>query len=162
MEKYRVNINNIKTNIINRYNKIISVYESIENEYQYDSFIAMCDTHLEFCKFWQDKLKPKWYNIFNKRKKDIYDEYFECAQYTLNNIQNYINSYNDALKKVVEEEEYVDSIRKRITIESKITQELQDIQYNNIRKEEHKNKIGFVTSKPKRKYTRKKKAETNE
>ena len=146
-------VNALKTDLLERMNYILKVYESIEEESQYDAFIAMCDRHLQHCQFWLDNLKPKWYNVLSGSRK-LYKHYYDFAQHTLNVLQAKISEYHAAVKEAMEEQDYYDAIRKKIEIEFYITKELQDNQYNEIRKEEHRNKIGFAyggkTKKPRR------------
>lgn len=155
MEINRFNLNKTKTILNNGVNYILKVYESIEEECQYDAFISMCDNYLEYCQFWQKKFKPKFGKLSYTKYK-LYLEYVEFAQYTLNKIQNLINQYNTTIQEAAEEEEYINTIRKKLTAEYFISKELQESNDELTKKKTPK--IGFVTSasKKKRKYNKKK------
>ena len=140
MEINRFNLNKLKTILLGRVNYISKVYESIENETHYDVFISMCDTHFYFCQFWRKKFKPLFGRLSYKKYK-IYSEYVEYAQYTLNILQNLINEYNETIQKSVEEEEFIESIRKKLTAEFLITKELKEASDNLIKSKT--SKIGF-------------------
>ena len=147
-------VNNLKTELLSRMNYIIKIHESIEEDQQYDAFITMCDNHMQYCQFWADKLKPKWYQLLSKVKKDQYKDYFELAQYTLDRLSAKVNAYKEAVQEAMEQQEYYDTVRRKLETEFIITKELQDHQYESIRIEEHKNKIGFIQGKPKQKKKR--------
>lgn len=156
MEKCRILLNTIKNILNTRVNYILKVYDSIETDEHYRGFISMCESHLEFANFWQDKLKPKWYEFLNREKHKVYNDYCYFAQDGLNKLQSSINVYNKILQEEAEKEEYINEIKKKLTAEYLISKELQES--NDALTKKKAPKIGFVTSttKKKRKYNKKK------
>lgn len=159
MEKNRYILNDLKNRLSERLAKIVSVYESIEDECQYDAFNEMCGTHLEFCQHWANKLKPR-FRWLQPKKRAIWEEYMYYAQHTISTLQGLIDAYQSAIQEAMEHAELEKSIRQKMEIEFAISQELQDAQYEHLRKKDHKPIIGFqVATQKKRKTNKRKKNE---
>lgn len=137
-------INNLKTQLQIRISYITKVFESIESEEQYDSFVNMCGTHLEFCNFWQRRLKRKIIGFRPFKNYKLYKDYVEFAKYTVAIAQNHINEYNAIIQEAVKDQELLESTQKRLEMEFHISNALNDSKLEEIRKNEIMHVTGFA------------------
>ena len=170
MKYTRIHSNEAKTYLSSAHKKIKNVFEGIETPEHYNAFYNMCNSVLNYCKTWDDRLRPfgynRWFSFcikpFTKKKIDIYESYVSFALDTVSKLNEMIDNYisaetaaNEYAKKYAEAEE-------RIRMERDIVDMLNKEKDEELKKETKK--IGFTQysqtcQKKKRKYTKKKKDE---
>lgn len=127
------------------------VYETIETPEQWESFTNLCNNHLQYCNVWLKRIEPKL-KFIPRQSVKIYKRLYSTAEYTVNEIQNIIYSYNTAMEQQMEELKQLQMLEKRCRIEHEIAIEYQEMQTEKAKKSDAKKKpIGFVIPKKKRK-----------
>lgn len=137
--------------IMSNFDKINKVYDSIETPEQFDSWCNLCNAHLQYCNVWLKRIKPKLMFI-PRESVALYNKIHNAAEYTVNEIQDSIYTYNTMVEQQKEEIKMLQQLENRCRLEHEIAIEYQDKQYEKAKKSDAKRKpIGFVIPKKKRK-----------
>lgn len=159
MKYTREHSNNAKTYLSAAYEKISKTFEGIETPDHYNVFYNMCNNVLNYCKTWDERLKPR-FKFFEKERWIIYESYTEFAMNTIAKLNEMIDEYTSAEAAANEYAQKYAETEERIRMEKEILERLNKEKEEEIKKESKP--IGFVQQGPqkkKRKYTKKK---TNE
>lgn len=139
-----INVNQLKDVVMRNYRFCDKVYNTgFERYEQFESFIKLCENHVDYCNYWCSKLKPIIPFLQLKKFKKYKDFRYACA-YTINLIKDKIDEYNESYKKQVEESELLSQIETRARIEHEINLEYRDFDTKSQLDSIRNKKIGFL------------------
>lgn len=133
-------VNCIKTYIMNSFRYCKRLSEGIETTEQFEAFINICQIHVNNCNFWCNKIKPK-IGIIQRYKKQMYDNLHSVCSYTVEELSNIINMYNESFAKAKEDAEMQMQLELSARINNEITLEYRDRELQKLK--ETRRPIGF-------------------
>lgn len=141
------NVNDIKTNIVAGYNYCMKVYNGgIKTPEQFETFINLCEAHINNCNFYCMKLKP-CLGIFNfKRYRDYMSVRNVCAD-TVDTINDVVNGLNVFMQKQKEENEAYAQLEKRLRFEAAVAYSIKENECKQTLEDTHKHSVGFIINK---------------
>lgn len=142
----REEINNLKTYIMSSYRYCEKVYNSIEDDLQFQTWFNLCTAHVNSCNFLLKKSKPLITFIPTKHVK-VYKEFEKICKFTVESIQNLINEYNAEKQKSSEELELMTQLEMKARLEHRLTTEYKEFELQNQKELISKNQIGFKLNK---------------
>lgn len=162
MKYTRTQVNNMKSYLTAAYEKIESIFNSIEEPSHYDAFYNMCQNIINYCNFWSLKLRPKYYgtvfaNNVLKTQTYLYDTFTLSALDIVEKMNYLIDTYTTAEEEMNSKIKMAEDIEERMRIEKHIADKLRDEELDDVKKKSKP--IGFLTTK--KKMTRKTNKRTN-
>lgn len=155
MDKVQINLLKDKVMASGRY--LEKVFETGFDSYeQFQSFCKMCENHVNMCNAYCKKIKPRFPFIQRKQYKE-YDNFRTGCVWSVEIINDLISSWQSNYDAAIEESKAAAKLEQRIRLEHEIAIEYQKAVYEENKKNDKKPYCGFVTSKPKKKRTNKKK-----
>lgn len=136
----KTEVNAIKTYIMNSFRYCKRVSEGIESMEQFEVFVNLCQSHVDNCNFWSNKLKPT-IGILQPNKKNLYENLHVVCSYTVDRLKDIINTYNDSFEKAKEEAEMQMQLELSARINNEIALEYKDNEYKKLK--ESRCPIGF-------------------
>jgi hypothetical protein len=132
------NTNQIKTNVVASYKYCKKVYTGgIETPAQFDTFVNLCQNHLDKCNYYCNVVKPTFGILQYKRYKDYKSIRNICAD-TVNDISDILVNMQAQFDKQQEEAEAYAQLESRLRFEAAIAY--------NIKEQESKNQLNKTLS----------------
>ena len=143
--KYREYFNDLKTYIISSYRYCQNVYESIENDEQYESWFNLCNNHLNNCNFLINTRKPNFLDIIiNRNYVNLFNDFRDSCEFTVESIQGMMNEYNANKTKLDEEIEMFNQLEKKARFEYGLAEEFKEMDIQSKNDYMSKRVIGFL------------------
>ena len=136
----KAEVNAIKTYIMNSFRYCKRISEGIESVEQFDIFVNLCQSHVDNCNFWCNKLKPT-IGILQPNKKSLYENLYIVCSYTVDKLGDIINTYKKSFEKAKEEAEMQMQLELSARINNEIALEYRDKEHKKIK--ESRRPIGF-------------------
>lgn len=136
----KTEVNAIKTYIMNSFRYCKRISEGIESMEQFDAFVNLCQTHVDNCNFWCNKIKPT-IGILQPNKKNLYENLYGVCSYTVDRLKDIINIYKESFEKAKEEAEMQMQLELSARINNEIALEYKDNEYKKLK--ESRSPIGF-------------------
>ena len=153
----KVQINKLKDKVMMSGRYLEKVFETgFETYEQFQSFCNMCENHVNMCNAYCKRIKPRFPFIQRKAYKE-YDNFRSGCVWSVDIINDLIACWQRDYDAVVEEAKMKSQLEQRIRLEHEIAIEYQKAIYEENRQNDKKPYCGFVTPKPKKKRTNKKK-----
>lgn len=153
----KVQINKLKDKVMMSGRYLEKVFETgFETYDQFQSFCNMCENHVNMCNEYCKRIKPRFPFIQRKQYKE-YDNFRTGCAWSVEILNDLISSWQSNYDAAVEESKAVAQLEQRIRLEHEIALEYQDVVYERNKEKDKKPYCGFVTPKPKKKRTNKKK-----
>ena len=153
----KVQINKLKDKVMTSGRYLEKVFETgFETYEQFQSFCNMCENHVNMCNKYCKRVKPRFSFIQRKQYKE-YDNFRTGCVWSVDIINDLISSWQSNYDAAVEESKAVAQLEQRIRLEHEIAIEYQKAVYEENKETDKKPYCGFVTPKPKKKRTNKKK-----
>lgn len=141
----RENFNDLKTYIISSYRYCQKVYESIENDEQYESWFNLCNNHLNNCNFLINAQRPNFLDIIiNRNYVNLFNDFRDSCEFTVESIQGMMNEYNANKTKLDEEIEMFNQLEKKARFEYGLAEEFKEMDIQNKNEYMSKRAIGFL------------------
>jgi hypothetical protein len=158
MKYTRTEVNNVRQSLVEAYNKIEKVFESIETPEHYEAFHNMCECLLNICNVWAEKLRPR-IPCLQQEKAHLFDLFSSTATNVVNRMNTLIDLYTTTEQQHAEYMQKYAETEERLRMEREIVEKLNKEKEEEIKKESKP--IGFIIgqTKKKRKYTKRKKNE---
>jgi hypothetical protein len=153
----KVQINKLKDKVMTAGRYLEKVFETGFDTYeQFQSFCNMCENHVNMCNAYCKKMKPK-IPFLQRRQYKEYDNFRTGCVWSVDIINTLISSWQSNYDAAVEESKQRSLLEQRLRIEHEIAIEYQKAVYEENIENDKKPYCGFVTPKPKKKRTNKKK-----
>jgi hypothetical protein len=159
IDNYRKTLNDLKTKVVASGRYLEQVYNTGFDTYeQFQSFINMCENHVDMCNTYCNKYKPTLWFIPTQKTK-IYANFRNGCSWSVDIINTLVKSWQTSYEVAMEDAKIKSQIEERARIEHEIAIEYAENQYEKNRKADAKPVIGFKSNiaKPKKKRTNKKK-----
>ena len=133
-------VNSVKTYIMNSFRYCKRISDNIDTMEQFETFIKLCQIHINNCNYLCNKTKPK-IGIIQRHKKQIYDNLHNLCNYTVEELNDIINIYNESFAKTREDAEMRMQLELSARINNEITLEYRERELKKIK--ETRIPIGF-------------------
>ena len=159
IDNYRKTLNELKSKVIASGRYLEQVYETgFDTPEQFQSFLNMCENHVNMCNVYCKRYKPFLWFIPTKYTA-LYRTFRNGCSWSVDIINALIQTWRSAYETDAEEAKMKAQLEERIRLEHEISIEYAEAQYEKNHKTDNKSVIGFKSTieKPKKKRTNKKK-----